>query len=190
MRGRHTFKAGLDFNFQHIDNFFPGNFSGSYTFNSYADFAANRPFSFTQAFAGANTDGPLSTPNVNEYAFYAQDSWRVSEQLTLNYGIRYDFFGLASPKVKNPDPGLAAANLDTSLIPIDKNNVGGRFGFAYRLTQKRQHRAARRRRQLLRAHPQHHDRHGVHAKRNSGADLHADGEPAGVPEHPFGAARR
>ena len=122
-------------NFQHIDNFFPGNFSGSYTFNSYADFAANRPFSFTQAFAGANTDGPLSTPNVNEYAFYAQDSWRVSEQLTLNYGIRYDFFDLAHPKVKNPDPGLAAANLDTSLIPIDKNNVGGRFGFAYRLTQ-------------------------------------------------------
>jgi outer membrane receptor protein involved in Fe transport len=135
VRGRHTFKAGLDLNFQHIDNFFPGNFSGSYTFNSYADFASNRPFSFTQAFAGSGTDGPLSTPNVNEYAFFAQDSWRVSEQLTLNYGIRYDLFDLASPKVRNPDPGLAAANLDTSLIPIDKNNIGGRFGFAYRLTQ-------------------------------------------------------
>ena len=67
-------------NFQHIDNFFPGNFSGSYTFNSYADFASNRPFSFTQAFAGSGTDGPLSTPNVNEYAFYVQDSWRVSER--------------------------------------------------------------------------------------------------------------
>ena len=59
VRGRHTFKTGLDMNFQHIDNFFPGNFSGSYTFNSYADFASNRPFSFTQAFAGAGTDGPL-----------------------------------------------------------------------------------------------------------------------------------
>ena len=135
VHGRHTFKAGLDMNFQHIDNFFPGNFSGSYTFNSYADFASNKPFSFTQAFAGASTDGPLSTPNVNEYAFYAQDSWRVSEQLTVNYGIRYDLFELANPKVKNPDPGLAAANLDTSLIPIDKNNIGGRLGFAYRLSQ-------------------------------------------------------
>jgi len=49
LSGRHTVKAGLDFNFQHIDNYFPGNFSGSYTFNSYADFASNRPFSFTQA---------------------------------------------------------------------------------------------------------------------------------------------
>ena len=135
VHGRHTFKAGLDMNFQHIDNFFPGNFSGSYTFNSYADFASNRPFSFTQAFAGASTDGPLSTPNANEYAFYAQDSWRVSDQLTVNYGIRYDLFQLANPKVKNPDPGLAAANLDTSLIPIDKNNIGGRLGFAYRLSR-------------------------------------------------------
>ena len=43
VHGRHTFKAGLDMNFQHIDNFFPGNFSGSYTFNSYADFASNQP---------------------------------------------------------------------------------------------------------------------------------------------------
>jgi outer membrane receptor protein involved in Fe transport len=134
VRGRHTFKVGVDMDFQHIDNFFPGNFSGSYTFNSYADFASNTPFSFTQAFAGSGTPGPLSTPNVNEYAFYAQDSWRVSNQLTLNYGIRYDLFDMASPQVKNPDPGLAAANLDTSLIPTDKNNVGGRLGFAYRLS--------------------------------------------------------
>ena len=64
-----------------------------------------------------------------------QDSWRVSEQLTVNYGIRYDLFQLANPKVKNPDPGLAAANLDTSLIPSDKNNIGGRLGFAYRLSR-------------------------------------------------------
>src|SRR5262249_16773521 len=50
VHGRHTIKVGLDMNFQHIDNFFPGNFSGSYTFNSLADFASNKPFSFTQAF--------------------------------------------------------------------------------------------------------------------------------------------
>ena len=133
VHGRHTFKAGLDINWQQIDNYFPGNFSGSFTFNSYADFASNKPFSFTQAFAGANTDGPLSTPNVGEYAFYAQDAFRVSSKLTLNYGIRYDVFALKNPAVKNPDAGLAAANLDTSYIHSDKNNFAGRFGFAYRL---------------------------------------------------------
>jgi hypothetical protein len=132
MRGRHSYKAGADLNFEQIDNFFPGNFGGSYTFNSYADFAARRPFSFTQGFAGANTNGPLTKPNVKEYAFFVQDSWRTIERLTLNYGLRYDLFDYAQPPVKNPDPGLAASGLDTSRIRRDLNNLGIRLGFAYK----------------------------------------------------------
>ena len=132
-RGRHAYKMGVDMNFQRIDNFFPGNFSGSYQFNSYADFAARRAASFTQGFAGAGTDGALTQPNVNEIAFFAQDSWRVTDRLTLNYGIRYDAFNYAQPKVKNPDPDLLAAGLDTSRINRDKNNIAPRFGFAYKL---------------------------------------------------------
>ena len=131
--GRHSLKFGLDMDFQQIGNFFPGNFSGSYVFNSLADFAANKPFSYTQAFAGAGTAGALSEPNVNEYSFYAQDSWRATQRLTLNYGIRYDFFDYAQPSVHNPDPGLAAMGLDTAKIHLDENNVGPRVGFAYRL---------------------------------------------------------
>jgi outer membrane receptor protein involved in Fe transport len=134
VRGRHTYKFGIDMDWQQIGNFFPGNFSGSFLFTSYANFAQGIPFSFTQAFAGAGTDGPLSKPNVSEYAFYAQDSWRVNERLTLNYGIRYDLFDYANPKVKNPEPGLAAVGLDTSKIPLDANNFAPRFGFAYRMT--------------------------------------------------------
>ena len=132
-RGRHAYKMGVDMNFQRIDNFFPGNFSGSYQFNSYADFAARRAASFTQGFAGAGTDGALTQPNVNEIAFFAQDSWRVTDRLTLNYGIRYDAFNYAQPKVKNSDPDLLAASLDTSRINRDKNNIAPRFGFAYKL---------------------------------------------------------
>jgi outer membrane receptor protein involved in Fe transport len=134
-RGRHAYKIGFDMDSQHIDNFFPGNFSGSFTFNTYADFAAKKPVSFTQAFAGAGTDGPLTKPNVNEYAFFAQDSWRTTDRLTLNYGLRYDLFNYAQPAVKNPDPGLAAMHLDTSRINKDTNNLAGRFGFAYKLNQ-------------------------------------------------------
>ncbi len=135
VKGRHSFKFGTDNNFQKIDNFFPGNFSGSYTFNTYADFAAGRPFSYTQAFAGTGTAGPLTKPNVNELAFFAQDSWRVTDRLTLNYGIRHDYFALAQPQVKNTDPALLAAGLDTSRINRDTNNVAPRFGFAYKATQ-------------------------------------------------------
>lgn len=133
--GKHSWKFGGDLNFERIENYFPGLFSGSYTFNSYADFAARRPFSFTQAFAGANTDGPLTKPNINEYAIYAQDSWRVTSRLTLNYGIRYDLMNSKDPLVKNPDQGLAALGLDTSRMKLDTNNLAGRLGFAYRLNE-------------------------------------------------------
>lgn len=133
--GNHTMKFGVDVISQRIDNFFPGNFSGSFTFNSYADFYNKTPASFTQAFAGANTDGALTKPNVNETAFYLQDSWRATNRLTLNYGLRYDLFAYAQPKVKNPDPALAAANLDTSYFNRDKNNWGPRFGFAYKVNR-------------------------------------------------------
>lgn len=132
IRGRHTMKFGADLNFEHVANFFPGLFSGSYRFNSYADFVARRPSQFTQAFAGPGTTGALTEPNVNEYAFFAQDSWRVTDRLTLNYGIRYDLFNYAQPKVRNPDPGLAAMNLRTDKINVDTNNIAPRFGFAYK----------------------------------------------------------
>lgn len=133
-RSNHSYKAGFDWITQRIDNFFPGNFGGSFIFNSYADFANRIPASFTQAFAGANTTGALTQPNVNEMAFYVQDSWRTTSRLTLNYGVRYDLFNYAQPSVKNPDPGLAAIGIDTSRINKDTNNWAGRFGFAYRLT--------------------------------------------------------
>ncbi len=133
--GRHSLKFGVDMDFQKIDNFFPGNFGGSFSFNSYADFASRNAATFTQAFAGPSTDGPLSQPNVNEYALYAQDSWRATDRLTLNYGIRYDVFDYASGKVHNPDTGLASLGLDTARINMDSNNVAPRFGFAYKVNQ-------------------------------------------------------
>jgi hypothetical protein len=135
-RGSHTYKFGADFNFERIGNFFPGNFSGSYTFNSFADFAARRPFSFTQAFAGANTPGALTEPNVKEYAFFVQDSWRASDRLTLNYGVRYDLMDSADSSVDNSDAGLRGLGLSTSRINLDTNNWAGRLGLAYRVDRE------------------------------------------------------
>jgi hypothetical protein len=133
LRGSHTYKIGGDLNFERIDNFFPGNFSGSYQFNSLAEFAQRRPFAFTQGFAGAGTNGPLTRPNINELALFVQDSWRAASKLTLNYGWRYDRMSYAQPPVLNPDAGLANLNLRTNRINTDNNNHGARFGFAYRL---------------------------------------------------------
>ncbi len=130
-RGSHTLKAGVDIIVQQIGNFFPGNFSGSFIFNSLDAFELNQPATFTQAFAGPNTTGATSHPNVNEYAAFVEDSWRVSSKLTLNYGLRYDLFDYAQPPVLNPDPTLAALSIRTNKINIDRTDFSPRFGFAY-----------------------------------------------------------
>jgi outer membrane receptor protein involved in Fe transport len=132
--GRHSFKTGLDFNFDRILNFFPGFFNGQYTFNNYNDFRDNKPSAYQQAFAGTNTSGATTEPDLHDYAFYAQDDWRVTPQLTLNLGLRYDLQILAQPPVRNQT--LFARGLDTSTQPSDTNNFAPRAGFSYALDDK------------------------------------------------------
>ncbi|HEX8187647.1 MAG TPA: TonB-dependent receptor [Pyrinomonadaceae bacterium] len=129
--GRSNYKFGLDFNFDRVLNFFPGLFSGSYTFPSYAAFANNAPSAYTQNFAGAGTTGGTTEPNLSEYAFYAQDDVRVTPRLTLNLGLRYDYAALACPPVTNPDPLLLGHGVNTGNCPRDKNNFAPRAGFSY-----------------------------------------------------------
>jgi outer membrane receptor protein involved in Fe transport len=136
LRGRNNWKAGVDFNFDRIFNFFPGLFSGSYTFPSYAAFANNLPSRYTQNFAGAGTTGGTTEPNLSEYAFFAQDDVRVTPKLTLNLGVRYDYEGLKCPPVQNTDPLLLSNGVDTARCPKDKNNFAPRVGFSYAFDDK------------------------------------------------------
>ncbi|HKS26676.1 MAG TPA: TonB-dependent receptor [Pyrinomonadaceae bacterium] len=136
VRGAHNFKTGVDLNFDRILNFFPGFFNGQYTFNSYADFAANIPSAYTQRFGVAGTDGATTRPNSSDFAVFGQDDWRVTPKLTLNLGVRYDLQKLAQPPLRNPDPALLAAGLDTSIQPSDTNNIAPRFGFSYAFDEK------------------------------------------------------
>jgi outer membrane receptor protein involved in Fe transport len=135
VRGPHALKTGFDLNFDRIFNFFPGNFGGRYFFNSVASLGRGLPNgsgeSYQQAFAGPGTTGPETHPDLNEYALFVQDEWKVSRKLTLNLGLRYDIQDIAQPDVRNPDAQLAAAGIDTSLIASDKNNLGPRVGFSY-----------------------------------------------------------
>src|SRR2546421_4529493 len=65
LQGRSNWKFGLDFNFDRIFNFFPGIFSGSYTFQNYTGFATNAPTAYTQNFPGAGTTGGTTHPNLS-----------------------------------------------------------------------------------------------------------------------------
>ncbi len=131
-KGRHTLKFGGDLHHAAIENLFAGNVRGSYAFNSYDDYFAGRPASYVQAFAGEGTPGFLTKPNFTEVGFYAQDEFRATSRLTLNFGLRYDLALLTRPPVTNPDPQLVPFGVDTGYLKNDKNNFGPRFGFAYR----------------------------------------------------------
>ncbi len=74
--------------------------------------------------------------------FYAQDSWRVTPKLTLNYGVRWD---IIFPETVNSPGNGGFTDLQNGTIrvggvggigtngneKIDLTDLGGRFGFAY-----------------------------------------------------------
>jgi len=146
-RGRHTIKTGLNILTDRIANFFPGNFSGAYVFNSLEGFGCNlngggascfsgagnpdAKDTFVQAFAGSGTTGPTTNPNLQEYSAFVQDEWRVMKNLTLNLGLRYDLDLIAQPSVLNPSASLAAAGIFTNRIHNDHANFGPRIGIAW-----------------------------------------------------------
>ena len=135
IQGAHKLRAGADLQFDRILNFFPGNFSGSYTFNSLSSYATGAPSAagerYVQAFAGDGTTGATTHPDIDEYSFFAQDEWRLRPDITLNAGLRYDVQQFAKPQVRNPDSQLAAAGIDTSHLATDTNNWGPRLGVAW-----------------------------------------------------------
>src|SRR6266446_7939706 len=119
-----------------VFNFFPGVFSGTYTFPNYTAFSTNTPTAYTQNFPGAGTTGGTTKPNLSEYAFFAQNDFRATARLTLNLGVRYDYEGLACPPVSNSDPLLVANHINTANCPKDKNNFAPRAGFSYAPDEK------------------------------------------------------
>src|SRR6185436_3634663 len=98
--GNHTMKGGFDYSKDEILNFFPGNFSGSYTFDSLADFENKKPSRLVQAFPGPGTTGATTHPDIKETGLFVQDEWHLNPAVTINAGLRYDKQGIQQPSVR------------------------------------------------------------------------------------------
>lgn len=130
------------------------NFATSSGARSFADFLLGFPDT-TSRQIGAD---PADTTGT-QYAFFAQDNYRVTEWLTLNLGLRYEYQTALREKtgrlanllidsnnvgtlvcpqeVRNAAGGLicvsaASVGLPETLVNADKNNFGPRVGFALR----------------------------------------------------------
>jgi len=136
--GAHQLRLGVDYR-----RVTPVNAFNAYllvaTFNSSQDVLNSRSSTGSiQTFAGFR-------PVYSNFSAFAQDTWKVSRRLTLDFGLRWEV---------NPAPGEANGNVPLAVTAIDNlstmqlaprgtnlwkatyNNFAPRFGIAYLLSQK------------------------------------------------------
>jgi hypothetical protein len=157
--GNHTMKFGGDANFISVSALFELNFAGLFNFGglsatTLAAFPGNAP-AFTPVqqyglgFPGNFVQGfgnPNSKLKNKPLAAFAQDSWKVRPNFTLNYGVRYDYEltdKLAVQDFVDPLSGVAVPATATQGFydafhiqqgfPRDKNNFAPRIGMAWDL---------------------------------------------------------
>jgi hypothetical protein len=145
--GNHTFKFGGDINFIEIpEALFELNFAGLFNFGSFAStnlaafptLGALTPPDFTpvQAYGLGlpsiyiqGFGNPISRIKNKPLAFFAQDSWRATRRLTVNYGVRYDVElteTIAPVAFRDPLTGI---NLSASDIQAAQDVLGVQQGF-------------------------------------------------------------
>jgi hypothetical protein len=158
VQGRHEIRTGFDFVRLTLDHWQPevGNPRGTLSFgsgltgtpgfsqsqvgswNSYAAFLLG----FTSGY-GKSVQFEEMSGRENQYGFYVSDRWQVNEKLTLNLGMRYEYF----PLMSRADRGLEMLDFDTFTIKlgglggnpkdlgieVDKALFAPRVGLSYRI---------------------------------------------------------
>lgn len=166
VHGSHSFKLGADVRWLQTNGADLNNSQGTFTFGPLETALPNTRAggnSFASFLLGAVDSASykqLLVVPANRYRYFAafaQDDWKATRKLTLNYGLRYDIFFPRVERFGNMsgfDPGLpnpgaggrlgAVAFLGSgpgrlgrrSFADTDYKNFGPRFGFAYSLTSR------------------------------------------------------
>jgi hypothetical protein len=167
-KGSHSFKFGGDYRYQTglYTNVFAGGRMSSYTFNNSSATSGNIGSPFAAFLLGIPDISNLTTvmnPDsfgyASHYNVYIQDNWKVTQRLTINYGLRYEYHpnyrdhynntanfvpdvttvvNVAQPFRDSifPTPILTAsqAGLPQNLRYSQRTDFGPRIGFAWRVT--------------------------------------------------------
>jgi len=97
----HTMKIGFDLNFISTDGDYSIYYPGMYQFNTDETFNSMDPVSYPFLFVGAQNKQVLDSFKVNNHGFFIQDSWNIHQNITLNLGLRYNYYDLESLDIDN-----------------------------------------------------------------------------------------
>lgn len=152
-RSRHNIAAGGDFNRQEFNYLSQANprgsfgFTGALTGSDLADFLLGIPD--TSSIGYGNADKYL---RQSQYDLYARDDFRVNPELSINYGVRWEYgspttetkgrlvnldvapgFTAEAPVLaSNPKGSVSGIAYPTSLVRPDKIGVAPNVGIAWR----------------------------------------------------------
>jgi hypothetical protein len=141
--GKHSITFGGEFDDTHAPNVFLPYVNGSINFDNLSDFIAGGCANSNACYDNVAKGSP-NIPFVEyDAAAYLQDDWKVSPSLTLNLGLRWEFFGeplngvhnstAAVQEGPNPiwDPTLPLSETTATKINYRYKNFEPRIGFAY-----------------------------------------------------------
>jgi len=148
---QHAFKFGFEGRREQNNNDQPGAERPQYQFRGLLNFA-NDACCFYEQVEVDPTGGPLNGQryfHTNDYALFAQDDWKLRPSLTINLGVRWEYFsplteahntlsnyvqgsdGIINGFVCGPVAPLAGCHNGNQLYQPDYNNFGPRVGFAW-----------------------------------------------------------
>jgi hypothetical protein len=171
VKSSHTFKFGGDWRIDAFTNRNLLNTYGAYTFGTgqTGDLATqgvalqggNIGHNYASFLLGAASGATISNPQDPQYrksalAFFAQDTWKLTRRLTLDYGLRWDYqtpmrelwdrFSMFDPARPNPTTanlpgatsyeGYGAGRCDCRFAATYPYAFGPRVGMAYQLNSK------------------------------------------------------
>jgi outer membrane receptor protein involved in Fe transport len=110
--GNHAIKFGYNLLRYDLNSFFAPNLRGTVSYGDINNFLFDRNASFSQ-FAGSGQTRAITYEN----SWFGQDDWRITPDLTLNLGLRYEYVTAPFGFFSDAQP--------------DINNFGPRLGFAY-----------------------------------------------------------
>ena len=140
-RGKHALVFGGELHRNDVTNAAYGNARGSITFlggvltgtsTPLEDFFAGLPFKST-----VEVGNPTLHLHNWAYGAFFQDDWRATRNLTINFGVRYEFSSVvqeAHDLLGNFDPNVGMVQVGhqiSSLYNPDHTNFGPRLGFAW-----------------------------------------------------------